>query len=447
VLVSFAGAFYRCEHALAAVSGPAGVDGYYYLLQVRSLLEGQGFVHRDFPLAFAWLALGALVFGLVDGIKIATAAASACAVVPMFFLAHRLTGRTAAGVLAAVCVASSSGLLNLAAGWNKQALGVTLALGTAAVAASGLDTRGRRTGALLLLIACALCHATALGLVLVFAAPVWVLTLPPRRRVAVLGAGLALAVALVVRVRLLAGLFRGRSCLGEHIVAEVGLGFLAALALVIGWFLIRRGRAIGEPLGAQAWLIGPLASALVLPWLRCENDVALAVRLEVMGFVPMALAVAVAAAWLVRRLGTPLASAALLLAAAAIAYALPPFWTARPPIAPPPVAECASLLRDVPAEALIIADDRAIAFAIEYETHRSTRVTEPRRIDPALTYRLVTGLPDPRAFTEFQRRVPEGLRPPRRCRFAVVFEERTWRAYLESLTAEKRAAAALWPVR
>jgi hypothetical protein len=67
---------------LCADPYPIGVDGYYYVVQVRALLETGGLHYPAAPLGFVWLAGWAALFGPVVGVKLGAAAGTALAVWP-----------------------------------------------------------------------------------------------------------------------------------------------------------------------------------------------------------------------------------------------------------------------------------------------------------------------------------------------------------------------------
>jgi hypothetical protein len=68
---------------LAASPFPLGVDGYFYPIQLRSLLAGHGLAYPDFPLTFWLMAPFAALTDPIVGAKLAAAIYGALMAVPM----------------------------------------------------------------------------------------------------------------------------------------------------------------------------------------------------------------------------------------------------------------------------------------------------------------------------------------------------------------------------
>ncbi len=159
---------------------PLGIDGFYYAVQLRSLLRDHHLYYPASPMAF-WLMLpGAWAFGPIAGAKLGAALATALAAVPVYAIVRRATGERAAGVAGAALVATAAGsfyLITVA----KQGVGLTLALAFVATLGAALDSpagRGRRARfalAAALFAATVLTHLSSVGLALLFALPpLWV---------------------------------------------------------------------------------------------------------------------------------------------------------------------------------------------------------------------------------------------------------------------------------
>ncbi len=102
-----------------------GVDGPYYLIQVRSILSGAGMVYGDPPLLF-YLAAAAcrLVGGLRLGVSMTVAAMCGLSAAPSYALVKRLTGSGVAGVASALTLSLSPQMFRMAGDLMKNASGI-----------------------------------------------------------------------------------------------------------------------------------------------------------------------------------------------------------------------------------------------------------------------------------------------------------------------------------
>jgi len=104
-----------------------GIDGPYYLIQVRSLLGTGRLVYGDPPLTFYLFALFALLVGDVAlGVKVGVSLFCALSMIPAYFLARRVAGK-AAGYLAMVFVLSPL-YIRMMTDFMKNAVGVVFLL-------------------------------------------------------------------------------------------------------------------------------------------------------------------------------------------------------------------------------------------------------------------------------------------------------------------------------
>lgn len=91
-----------------------GVDGPYYLIQVRSIMETWRLKYDDPPLALYIFTLFTLLFGcnITLGIKVGTALFSALSAIPLYFWIKKVTKSQISGYIAALaCILSSLHLL------------------------------------------------------------------------------------------------------------------------------------------------------------------------------------------------------------------------------------------------------------------------------------------------------------------------------------------------
>lgn len=215
---------------MASSPYPIGIDGYYYPIQLRSLLERGHLAYPASPLAF-WLMLPlAALTDPVTGAKLGAALGGAAIVVPAFLVGRRLGG-TAGGLAAAVAAATTGGSFYLSFEFVKNGIGLTLALVAVWLALRAFDrpSRGRIVAALIALVATALTHKLATGVAVVLLAPAVVVAL---RRRAADRAALAPA-ALRVDGRHAAGRGTGRAL-------ALGAAGLVGLAIVLGLTMPQR---------------------------------------------------------------------------------------------------------------------------------------------------------------------------------------------------------------
>ncbi|MDK2464303.1 MAG: glycosyltransferase family 39 protein [Candidatus Korarchaeota archaeon] len=102
-----------------------GVDGPYYLIQVRSILSGGGMVYGDPPLLF-YLAAAAcrLVGDLRLGVSLTVATMCGLSAAPSYALVKRLTGSRVAGAASALALSLSPQMFRMAGDLMKNASGI-----------------------------------------------------------------------------------------------------------------------------------------------------------------------------------------------------------------------------------------------------------------------------------------------------------------------------------
>jgi len=102
-----------------------GIDGPYYLIQVRGLLEGGTLPYGDPPFAFYLFAFFALILGDVTaGVKLGVSLFCSLSVVPMYLLVKRASGESYGGYLATVLLAFSASFVRMLSDFMKNAVGV-----------------------------------------------------------------------------------------------------------------------------------------------------------------------------------------------------------------------------------------------------------------------------------------------------------------------------------
>lgn len=102
-----------------------GVDGPYYLIQVRSILERGQLKYGDPPLAFFIFTFFTLIFGgdATLGVRVAAALFSALSAVPFYFWIKRVTHSKISGYMAALACIFASPHVWLLSNFLKNAVG------------------------------------------------------------------------------------------------------------------------------------------------------------------------------------------------------------------------------------------------------------------------------------------------------------------------------------
>jgi hypothetical protein len=205
---------------LAGSPFPLGVDGYFYPIQLRALLDHGALQYPASPLAFYLLAPFAAATDPITGAKLGAAVLGAAIAAPAYGVGARLGGGRGAGLIAAVLATTSVGSAYLTVEFVKNGVGLTVALTALwlALRATERASAGRIAAALAGIAAAYATHKMAAAIVVVVAIP------------AVLAAAAG------------HGALRGRRLL----LTLGGLGGLALLALAIGAAAPRRFLSAGD---------------------------------------------------------------------------------------------------------------------------------------------------------------------------------------------------------
>ena len=394
---------------LDATPYPVGVDGYFYAIQVRSLLEHGTLAYPASPLTFWWMAPFALAAGgdAIVGAKLAAALGGALIAVPMYFVG-RFLGRdrndVGAGLVAAALAASSAGSAYLSFEFVKQGIGTLSTISTCAVltrrdhsSAEGRSplSRDLAIGALATLLA----HKLAFVMLVVLVAPSLVRIVRPRALViaAIAVVGVALVGVAMPRrlpspadLDLARGLFAaahwslptldapGAALMFRH--EPLIAGATCAVAALV---LLRSRDAAQRALG---WPIVALGLAIALPWLAVGDPQGLGFRLRIVAFVPMALGAAIA----VGALPIPHRTAVLAVAAAALfaVGAARQLTEGEVVMHPGLAAATANAAGKIPPGATVIVPERRILFPIRWYT-RAPASLRPEGVPYAQRVRIV----------------------------------------------------------
>jgi hypothetical protein len=374
---------------LASSPFPFGVDGYYYPVQLRSLLETGALAYPASPLAFWLLAPLAAATDPITGAKLGAALYGALVALPAYGIGARLGRGRGPGLVAAALATFSAGSMYLTIEFVKNGIGITVALAALWLVLRALETpaRGRIALAVLGGIAALLTHKLAAGLVIALAVPAVLAEAVGRGRLfgrrllvglalAVLGiAGLLLASLLLGRrllsladAALLAELFtttpdwtlpvlatdRGSLRLGH----EVWLGLAAALIAGTVLAVDRPKRPTGERV--IAWGVVVLGVAIACPVLAVDDPQGLGMRLRIVAFVPLALGAAIACRLLRPRMVRGLACAVVV--ALAVLRSCGSRTEGRVVAHPAMIAAMHALADKLPEDGVAIVPERHLAF-------------------------------------------------------------------------------------
>ena len=488
--------FWQRWQLLTTSPFPLGVDGYFYPIELRSLLEHGRLQYPASPLAFYLLAPFAAATDPITGAKLGAALLGAAIAGPAYGVGARLGGSRGAGLVAAALATTSIGSAYLTIEFVKNSIGLTVAL-TALwlwLWAADRPTWPRIAAALAGLAAAYATHKMAAVIVLVVAIPAALAAgrahgVLRGRRVAwaIGGLGLAAAAALAIGAwfpqrflsaadaRLVGGLVSatphwsapalvltdGDLALGHDALVGLVLALVAMIvyplrariagAIPASWR--REARPTPAAATAAAWPILVLAILIGLPLLAVTDREGLGFRLRIAAFVPAALTAAIVARAVLARF----AYRDVVLAALALALAL----TRRPgtQIAgqivthPALVTAALALSGHVPAGATLIIPERHIAFLVAWYTRADVAI-RPDGIPPARRYRLLPlhfiGEDSALDRQLLAARAEPSLEPPLGVHplhpnGLVLVAEPTWAWILDHLPAEDRAYFAAWP--
>lgn len=472
--------------ALTSSPFPLGVDGWYYAVQVRELLATGDLAYPASPLVF-WLAAPiAAVSDPITAVKLVAAVGGALIAVPAYAVGARLGGGRGAGLVAAAIATTSAGSAYLSSEFVKNGVGLTIAVAALWAVLRALEAPGRGRAAVAIggVLAAALAHKMAAGLVVAIALPAYVAeavgrgALRGRRLLYVIGAlvvvGLLAVLGMVfphallspADAALLDGLWTTRArwqapaLANAHATLALGhealLGGVAALAL-LGLRAVRGSRPPPPPrpragVAAAGWAVAGLALVLGLPWLDVSDAQGLAFRLRLAAFVPLALTCAA----LCRAVPLRHRDLALAALAAVIALAAPTDRRDGRVATHPALVTAALALRGPlaaqPPGTVAIVPERHIAFLVRWYTGAEVRL----RPDDVPAARRVRVLPlsfigagsalDRALLAARTRPAPPVGGHPLHANGLVVVPEATWQWCLGQVPLVERARWAAWPV-
>ena len=314
--------FWLRWQVLAASPFPLGVDGYFYPIQLRSLLEHGTLHYPAAPLAFWFMVPFAAITDPIAGAKLGAALGGALIALPAYALGARFGKRRGAGLVAAALATTSAGSTFLSIEFVKQGIGLTVALAALWLVLRALDqiTHVRVALAIAGVVAVLLTHKLAAALVIAISIAATVEAARARgslrgRRLLFLLLGIV-AVALVA---LVLGIAMPQRFLSPTDIALFGnlltrhahwsapamalpkftltLGYEAAIGAVVAIaaafaLYFHRPKPHRAADRVAAWSCVVLAIAIGLPWLAVDDLQGLGFRLRTAAFVPLSLCAA-----------------------------------------------------------------------------------------------------------------------------------------------------------
>jgi len=485
------GSAWQRWQSLTVVPFPVGVDGYFYPIQLRSLLEHGTLHYPASPLTFWWMLPFAAATDPITGAKLGAAIGCALVTLPAFGVAFQLTRSRGASLLAAAIATSTATSMYLTSEYVKQGIGLTVALTAIWLLLRALAKPTRlRIGLFLAgLVAALLSHKLAAGAVLVISAPAAFQEARARgvlrgRRLLYMIVGVAVVAIVVLVVGLIAphrflsptdlalfgdlfsstahwdapALVRPRfELVFDHDAAIAGaLAILAAAALAIRFgerdLPAEQRRTPGQR--AVAWAFVALGILIALPWLAVTDAQGLGFRLRVTAFVPLALCAALVAASIAQLLDkTWHRDAALAVIAFAVTRAPHDLDEGRVRPHPAMVSAIMAATTKVPANTTLIIPERHILFMTAWYA-RAPVALRPEAIPYGRRVRLVPlsfiGMGSPLdAAIDAARADPHVAEPPiglhaRHRNGLVLITEATWDYVLAHVAPEYRSHWARW---
>lgn len=466
---------------------PLGIDGYFYPIQVRALLEDGALQYPSSPLTFWFMLPFAAATDPIVGAKLGAALGGALIALPAYAVGARFGRGRGAGLVAATLASTSETSLYLSTEFVKQGVGLTVALTALWLLLRAFDTpsRARIAVAVAAIGAALLAHKLAAGVVIAIAVPaaineargrgrlrgrrlLYVLVLLVVASVVMLVLGLVspqrflspadaslLGDVLSTDARLSAPalVVPGRTvAFGYEALIGGGLAIIAAVALRMRPAMPRR---YGERMAM--WIVIALGIAIALPWLAVDSPMGLGFRLRLAAFVPLALCAAIvvgAAAASFPRITPRVRDATLAAVAVVLALRAPD----RPPdgvvfVHPALVSAALATTRHIPPGATVIIPERHILYTVAWYTRAKVSLS-PDRVPHDQRVRLMPlsfiGMGSPlEAAIERARKEP-GIAPPIGVHpldrnGLVLVTEPTWEWLLDQLPPKAHVHWSRWP--
>lgn len=479
--------FYNRYDFLSLSPYPMGIDGYFYPVQLRSLLDTGSLYYASSPLSLYFMAPFAAATDPITGAKIGAALGGALLIVPVYFLGRRVSGDRAVGLLASTLIVTSLESFYLTTEFVKNGIGLTVAASYVCVLLWALDAPSRRRFALAAaaLGVTALTHKMALAVAVLASVPPLIAAVPDWRdrrvRVGLIaaGAGLVALVALGVifpdrfigpgDLGLFSDLFRSSPDFSMPALApprveplrlgnEVGLAAVLAIAAIVLHVAARKHEALrNDELSRHdaVAFVGFAAFAVfaAIPFLDVSDPQSLGFRVRLMAFVPLAVCAAAAAGRALRFL-TPTMRAVVILPFCVGWMASRPAQTTQGTVVTHPAMASAVRALDgvVPADHVVIVPERHIAFMAAWYTDSYVRL-RPEPVPPERRWRMLPlNLMSPtlrKTIDRVRNEHPEGIPLPRGLHPShpnglVLMPEVTWQWVLDNLPEGPRRHYTRW---
>lgn len=487
LVVLVAWSFWSRWRVLSASPFPLGVDGYFYPIQLRALLEDGALQYPSSPLTFWFMLPFAAATDPIVGAKLGAALGGALIAVPAYGVGARFGRSRGAGLVAAALAATSASSLYLSLEFVKQGFGLTVALAALWLVLRALDTpsRARIAAAIAGIGAALLAHKLAAGVVIAIAVPaaideargrgklrgrrlLYLLALSVVAAVVLLGLGLAFPERFLspADLALLSGLFSSDAHVSAPalVTPQRTLAFehdaaIGALLAVIAAVALRMRPALPRKYGERRamWIVVALGIAIGLPWLAVDDPQGLGFRLRLAAFVPLALCAAIvvgAAARSFARLKDRERDAALVVIALVLAIRPHARPTEGMVLAHPAlVSAVIASTSHIPAGATVIVPERHILFMTAWYTRANVRL-RPERVPRHERMRMMPlafiGMGSPLEAALDRARDEPGVEPPigthpRHPNGLVLVTEPTWEWLLDQLPPAARAQWERWP--
>ncbi|MDB4959837.1 MAG: hypothetical protein JWO36_7406 [Myxococcales bacterium] len=475
--------FWLRWEVLAASPFPIGVDGYFYPIQVRSLLEHGTLAYPASPFAFWLMAPFAAVTDPIIGAKIGAALGGAGVAIPAYLVGARLGKGRGPGLVAATIATMSASSAYLSIEFVKQGIGLTVALFALWLVLRAMEqrSRSRLIAAGIALVLALLAHKIAAAFVIVVAAPAAFAearasgALRGRRLLYVLG-GTGLAVVTVLVLGLAAprrfispadlSLLHHTLTRSAHWDAPalatpyLTLSFehevlFATVLAIIALVLMRRPRFTQTPSERIAmWMIIAFAIVLGVPWLSVTDQQGLVFRLRLCAFVPLALCTAIVVRAALARLAELHRDLACLAIAAVLAFRAGGFDRRAGEVFMHPALVASAMALDVPSNATVIVSERHIEFMVAWYTRADVSL-RPELVPYNHRVRLLLPLSPVNTPWQLEQAVdaarhepsidpPIGVHPRHRNGLVLVTET-TWDWMLTQMPPRTRVHFAAWP--
>ena len=457
---------------LASSPYPFGIDGYFYPIQLRSLLESGTQYYSSAPLALWLMAPLAALGGEMWAVKVVATVATVSVALPAYGIARELECDRGPAIAAAAIAAAAPASFYMATEFVKNGVGVFVALMALWLVMRAIRSSSGKATALaaLLCVAAWLTHKSAAGLVAVGVAPLAVAWCwrNPRRRSAPLALGvgaLLLGAALFSGqfvgaddIELLAGLFSGPfdarlPTLTHEDGTAIYLGHAPMLAFLaaVTFFVAQARRPANGQHRHIATSFAVLALVVAVPVLDVTDPNGLGFRLRLLSFVALVvLAGPVLSRVLASLSGMQRAAACFALAGFVVAFHRAPESEVVVVQHPALVVAVKTAAAHVGPDDLVITPERRLAFMTTWFTRAAAQTAQPAEPREG-TWRLLPlpylghrAIRDELAAARSSGAAVHSLHPLNPLGLVLVAEP-AWQNLVDKLPPASRAHYRSWP--